>query len=122
LWILSIQSCSITILRYQAIHEFAKFLKSKYGYEIPFKGAREDDFLDFQTSIRKSKATDPLHKWVNTYNQFLWNLKPLYKYIYYPNEEPKNRQLPEFLIGLNQLHRKEGTTYRIDLLVVRKWL
>jgi hypothetical protein len=51
---------------------------------------------------------------VNTYNQFLWNLKPFYKYIYYPNEEPKNRQLPEFLIGLNQLHRKEGTTYRID--------
>jgi hypothetical protein len=72
LWILSIQSCSITILRYQAIHEFAKFLKSKYGYEIPFKGPRGDDFLDFQTSIRKSKDTDPLHKWVGEYIQSIF--------------------------------------------------
>jgi hypothetical protein len=62
LWILSIQSCSITILRYQAIHEFAKFLK----------GPRGDDFLDFQTSIRKSKATDPLHKWVGEYIQSIF--------------------------------------------------
>jgi hypothetical protein len=71
LWIVSIQSCSITILSIR-LHEFAKFLKSKYGYEIPFKGPRGDDFLDFQTSIRKSKATDPLHKWVGEYIQSIF--------------------------------------------------
>lgn len=52
-----------------------------------------------------------MHKWVGTYNQFLRILKPLYKWLYYPDEEPKHRKLPEFLVGVNQLHRKEKTTY-----------
>lgn len=85
----------------QAIITFADFLK-KYqhlkndGYEIPFKQVVKDDFLDFQTSVRKSEEA---------------GLKPFYKYIYYLNEEPKNRKLPDFLVGVNQLHRKEKTTY-----------
>ncbi len=31
--------------------------------------------------------------------------------MYHPDEEPKNRKSPEFLVGINQLLRKEKTTY-----------
>lgn len=95
----------------QVIDEFNKFLIKKYGHEKPLKQVVRDDFLDFQTSKRKSENDDPMHKWVGTYNQFLRNLKTFYKWLFYPDSEPKNRKLPDCLVGVNQLNRKEKTCY-----------
>jgi hypothetical protein len=95
----------------QGIVRFAKFLNIKYGHDKPFKQYTRQDFIDFQTSLRRSEEADPLHKWVGTYNQFLRMLKPFYKWLYAPEQEGKIRKLPPILEGINQLHRKEVTTY-----------
>ncbi len=50
----------------QALDKFVKFLKQKYGQEISLRQVIREDFIDFQTSIRKTESVDPLHKWVGT--------------------------------------------------------
>jgi hypothetical protein len=98
----------------QAVTEFIKFWKKKHGYEISLMEVVREDFIEFQTNLHKSEQTDPFHKWVSTYNQFLRNIKPFFKWLFHPNEEPKNRTLLEFLAGINQLYHKERTTYSAD--------
>jgi integrase/recombinase XerD len=95
----------------QAVDEFTKFLRKKYGHEIPLKQVGREDFEDFQSSKRKNENEDPLHKWVGTYNQFLRSLKPFFKYVYYPDLPPKERTLPDLIKGINPLKRKEKTCY-----------
>jgi integrase/recombinase XerD len=95
----------------QGIVRFAKFLKIKYGHDKSFKECTREDFIDFQTSLRRSEEKDLLHRWVGTYNQFLRVLKPFFKWLYAPDQELKIRKLPPILEGINQLHRKEVTIY-----------
>jgi len=95
----------------QAVDEFVKFLRKKYGHEIPLKQVRKEDFIDFQSTKRKSETIDPLHRWIGTFNQFLRNLKPFYKYIYYPDLPSKERKYPDSIKGINPLKRKEKTCY-----------
>lgn len=95
----------------QVIDEFIKFLRTKYGNEIPLKQVGREDFIDFQASKRKPESIDPFHKWIGTYNQFLRNLKPFFKYIYHPDLPPIERKLPDFIKGMNPLKRKEKTCY-----------
>ena len=42
---------------------FSKFLKNKH-----FKDITREDILSYFDSLRKSEASDPLHKWIGTYN------------------------------------------------------
>lgn len=91
---------------------FMKFLVGKYGHEISFKDVKREDFTDFQYSLKKPATEDHLHHWIGTYNQYLRNAKPFYRYLNDPDKEPKDRQLPEYLVGINQIHRKELTTYQ----------
>lgn len=95
-----------------AITRFMKFLIGKYGKEISYKEVKRDDFTDFQYSLKKSATQDTLHRWIGTYNQYLRNIKTFYRFINDPNSEPRDRQLPDYLIGINQIHRKEITTYQ----------
>ena len=94
-----------------ALVRFMKFLVGKYGHEKSFNEVKTEDFTDFQNSIRKSPFEDPLHKWIGTYNQYLRNLKTFYRWINSPDLPPDYRKNPSFLEGINQLHRKEITTY-----------
>jgi hypothetical protein len=80
----------------QAVDEFTKFLRKKYGHEIPLKQVGREDFEDFQSSKRKTESIDPLHRWIGTYNQFIRNLKPFYKYVYHSNVPPKERKAARF--------------------------
>ena len=47
---------------------------SKYHNNRSFKEKTRDDILSYLDSFRKPEASDPLHKWIGTYN--------LYGYIY----------------------------------------
>ena len=95
-----------------ALLRFMKFLITKHGKEISFKSVKPDDFIDFQNTIRKSEKQNPLHKWVGTWNQYLRNLKTFYRWINSPDLAPKQRKNPSCMEGINQLHRKEVTTYK----------
>lgn len=41
---------------------------SKYHDNKSFKDMTRDDILSYLDSFRKPEATDPLHKWIGTYN------------------------------------------------------
>jgi hypothetical protein len=80
------------------------------------------DFINFEVQYNNIKVSSKKNKiqgivrfakflWVGTYNQFLRMLKPFYKWLYAPEQEGKIRKLPLILEGINQLHRKEVTTY-----------
>ena len=45
-------------------------LSKFYNNEKKFDDMTTEDVLDFLYSYRKPKASDPLHKWIGTYNLF----------------------------------------------------
>jgi hypothetical protein len=45
-------------------------LSKFYNNEKKFDDMTTEDVLDFLDSYRKPKASDPLHKWIGTYNLF----------------------------------------------------
>jgi hypothetical protein len=45
------------------------------------------DVLAFLDSLRKSEITDPLHKWIGTYNVYRVHLIRFFKWLYSPDLE-----------------------------------
>jgi hypothetical protein len=47
----------------QALIYFSKYMKN-----VPFREIKRDDIINYLDSLRKPEVTDPLHKWIGTYN------------------------------------------------------
>ena len=77
-----------------------------------FKQTIRDDVLSFLDSLRKPEASDPLHKWIGTYNVFRMYLLRFFKWLYYPEIEPSKRPKPEVTENIFQLKRKEQSIYK----------
>jgi integrase/recombinase XerD len=86
---------------------FSKFLKNKH-----FKDITREDILSYFDSLRKSESSDPLHKWVGTYNIRKQQLLKFFKWLYYPNEKPENRKIPDTMQDIHTLRRKEQSVYK----------
>jgi hypothetical protein len=71
---------------------FARFTDNK-----SFKDITRDDILSFLESFRRTDATDPLHKWIGTYNVFRMHLLRFFKWFYSPELEPAKRPKPSLL-------------------------
>jgi integrase/recombinase XerD len=71
-----------------------------------------DDILAFLDSYRKPDASDPLHKWVGTYNLYIMIITPFFKWLYYPDLERKARPKPACVANIPQLKRKEKSIYK----------
>jgi hypothetical protein len=52
---------------------------SKHCDNKPFKSLQRENILDFLDSFRKPEASDPLHKWIGTYNIYLIYLMRFFK-------------------------------------------
>jgi hypothetical protein len=50
-----------------------------------------EDLLLCLDSFRKPEASDPLHKWVGTYNLYRTLFMRFFKWLYYPDIEQKKR-------------------------------
>jgi integrase/recombinase XerD len=85
----------------------ARFLGDK-----PFSNMNRENVLAYLNSFRKSDAEDPMHKWIGTYNIILIHLTKFFKWLYYPNLEPKKRSKPNVVQNINQLRRKEQSIYK----------
>ena len=57
-----------------------------------FLKMNREDLISYLNSLRKSEDTDPLHKWIGTYNSRISNIIRFFKWLYYPTKEPN--QLP----------------------------
>ena len=71
-----------------------------------------DDIISFLNSHRKPEPLDPLHKWIGTYNNRLITLVQFFKWLYNPELPSKDRPKPDIIANLQQLRRKEKSTYK----------
>jgi integrase len=85
---------------------------SIFNHNKPFKQIIRDDVLSFLDSLRKPEASDPLHKWIGTYNVFRMYLLRFFKWLYYPEIEPSKRPKPEVIENIFQLKRREQSIYK----------
>lgn len=70
-----------------ALQSLSMFLKNKKTY----KELTRDDVLQFLDSLRKPEASDPLHRWIGTYDIYRILFIRLFKWLYHPNLEQKKR-------------------------------
>jgi integrase/recombinase XerD len=78
-----------------------------------FKEITRDNVHLFLDSFRRIEASDPLHRWVGTYNIFRVHLIRFFRWLYYPDILPsKNRPKPPPIENIPQLKRKEISIYK----------
>jgi integrase/recombinase XerD len=85
---------------------------SRYYKDKPFKDMTRDNITAFLDSFRKTESSDPLHKWIGTYNIFRMHLMRFFKWLYYPDIEPDKRSKPAVIDNIPQLKRKETSIYK----------
>ena len=80
--------------------KISKYHKNKKS----FKTMTRNDIVSFLESFRKPEASDPLHKWIGTYNTYRIHLSDV---------EPEKRPKPaEVIDNIPQLKRKEHSIYK----------
>jgi integrase/recombinase XerD len=62
--------------------------------------------------LRKPEESDPLHKWIGTYNIYRVLLIRFFKWLYYPDIEQKKRPKPYVIENIPQLRRREQSIYK----------
>ncbi|HEY9388002.1 MAG TPA: hypothetical protein VIP70_13255 [Nitrososphaeraceae archaeon] len=77
-----------------------------------FKDMVREDVISFLDSVRKPEASDPLHKWIGTYNHYRVLIVQFFKWLYYPDIEQKKRPKPAVVENIPQLKRKEQSIYK----------
>ena len=87
-------------------------LLSKFLDNKPFKEITRQEVLAFLDGVRKSEASDPVHKWISTYNHRLIALLRFFKWLYSPQIEPSKRQKPPVIENIPTLGRKEKSKYK----------
>jgi integrase/recombinase XerD len=84
-----------------------------FNFKKPFREVTRENVLSFLDSFRKPEASDPLHKWIGTYNTYRIHLMRFFRWLYYPNIYPsKNRPKPPAIENIPQLKRKEKSIYK----------
>ena len=68
--------------------------------------------MQFLDSFRKPEASDPLHKWIGTYNIYRVVFIRFFKWLYYPDIEPKKRPKPSIIENVLLLKRREQSIYK----------
>lgn len=71
-----------------------------------------DDILSFLDSYRKPEVSDPLHRWIGTYNNHRVHLIRFFRWLYYPSLEQKKRPKPACIENIPQLVRREKSIYK----------
>jgi integrase len=86
---------------------FSSFLDHK-----SFNSMKKEDILLYLNSYRKPEESDPLHKWIGTYNVRRAGLVKFFRWLYYPEVAADERPVPPFLDTIRQLKRKEISIYK----------
>jgi integrase/recombinase XerD len=110
-----IQSMKIEInlsdhYRMDLISLLCKF--SRYFNHKSFNELTRKDILTFLNSFAKPEGSDPLHKWIGTYNLYREHLQRFFKWLYYPDIEPSKRPKPDVVENMPTLKRKEQSIYK----------
>ena len=85
---------------------------SDFTKQTPFSKMSRDDVCRYLDSHRRSEESDPLHKWISTYNLRRIYLLRFFKWLYYPELEQKKRPLPVVAANIASFKRKEQSIYK----------
>ena len=94
------------------LSKFIIFCRIGCHLSKPLNQLGRQDVLAFLDSFRKPEASDPLHRWIGTYNLYRAHLLRFFKWLYSPNIESDKRPKPSVVENIPQLKRKEKSTYR----------
>jgi hypothetical protein len=100
-------SLHFTELVIKALNKLCVFCKYKH-----FSKMDRENILAFLDSYRKTDAFDPLHKWIGTYNLYRTVFVTFFKWLHYPDIEPKKRPKPPCIDNIPKLKRKETSIYK----------
>ena len=81
------------------LYVFCKYEKK----DKPFRLVTRIDVLAFLDSFRRPEASDPMHKWIGTYNTYRIHLLRFFKWLYSPDIEPDKRPRPEIIQNIPKL-------------------
>jgi integrase len=96
------------------------YISGKKDNTKAFRLMTRQDIIAFLDSFRKPDCSDPLHKWIGTYNTYRMHLLRFFKWLYYPDIEPRKRPKPEVVDNIPHLKRKEQSIYKpTDLWTVQ---
>lgn len=85
----------------------SKFLNNK-----PLKDMTREDILSYLNKLRKPECSDPLHRWIGSYNEKRQRLAKFFKWLYNPDVEVGKRQKPAVFENIPTLKRKEQSIYK----------
>jgi hypothetical protein len=85
---------------------------SRFHSNLSFRNITRDDIISFLDNSRRPEESDPLHKWIGTYNLYNILLTKFFKWLYYPNIESDKRLKPQCIQNIPQLRRKEKSVYK----------
>jgi integrase len=93
----------------QALVELSEFHSNK---KKNFNKMTREDILLYLDSLRRPDESDPLHKWIGTYNLYTVLLIKFFKWLYYPNIESNKRPKPQVVENISRLKRREQSIYK----------
>jgi integrase/recombinase XerD len=85
---------------------------SKFHKNKAFLLITRDDIISYLDSLRKPDMSDPLHKWIGTYNLRRTMLLRFFKWLYYPDDTLRARKIPAVVQKIPMLKRKEQSIYK----------
>ncbi|MFL6398068.1 MAG: hypothetical protein ACJ72J_00610, partial [Nitrososphaeraceae archaeon] len=85
---------------------------SNFHKQKPFLKMTRDDVLQYLNSHRRPEESDPLHKWIGTYNLRRIYLLRFFKWLYYPELESSKRSIPDVVKNIPTFKRKEQSIYK----------
>jgi integrase len=71
-----------------------------------------NDVMQYLDSHRRPEESDPLHKWIGTYNLRRAYLLRFFKWLHYPEMEPSKRPIPYVVKNIPSFKRKEQSIYK----------
>jgi integrase len=95
-------------LNIYVFYSVSKFFNNKKTY----KELTRDDVMQFLDSLRKTEESDPLHKWIGTYNIYRVLFIRFFKWLHYPDIEQKKRPKPSVIENIPLLKRREQSIYK----------
>jgi integrase len=85
---------------------------SKYTKDKSFRSITREEVISFLNARRKPESSDPLHKWIGTYNLYLMYLTRFFRWLYFPSKEQSKRPKPKVVNNIPALRRKEKSIYK----------
>ncbi len=101
----------------KVLADLLKFLNHKN-----LRAISKNDILLYLNRYRKNEEEDPTHRWIGTWNNRHMILLKFFRWLYDSNNpDLKNRKMPECMIGIRRLTRKEISRYKpSDLWTIRE--